>query len=55
MEKKNISKFPKGFFQMERPTITASESLKNVKPIEWNEKEKEPKTLKIKPKGKTTL
>lgn len=35
MEKKNITKFPKGFFQLKRPTITASEALSDVTPIKW--------------------
>lgn len=37
MEKKNITKFPKGFFQMKRSTITASEALKDTIPIKWKE------------------
>lgn len=46
MNKKNyikeITKFPKGFFQKDRPTLTAQEALKDVIPIEWvkNFKEK---------------
>ena len=35
MEKKKVTKFPKGFFQKKRPTITASEALKNTIPVEW--------------------
>ena len=37
MEKKEITKFPKGFFQLKRPTITTSEALKGVIPLEWEE------------------
>ncbi len=37
MGKKEITKFPKGFFQLKRPTITISEALKDVIPIEWEE------------------
>ena len=37
MEKKDITKFPKGFFQLKRPTITTSEALKDVIPFEWKE------------------
>ena len=40
MNEKNITKFPKGFFQLERPTITASEALKDAIPVE-QEEEKE--------------
>ena len=35
MEKKEIIKFPKGFFQSKRPTITTSEALKDVIPFKW--------------------
>ncbi len=35
MEKKEITKFPKGFFQLKRPTITTSEALKDVIPFKW--------------------
>ena len=37
MEKKDITKFSKGFFQLKRPTITTSEALKDVIPFEWKE------------------
>ena len=37
MEKKKITKFPKGFFQLKRPTITASEALKDTIPIKWDD------------------
>ena len=40
MEKKSITKFPKGFFQAKRPTINASEALKDVVPLKWNETSK---------------
>jgi len=35
MEKKSITKFPKGFFKEKRPTIAASDALKGVAPIKW--------------------
>ncbi len=35
MSKKNITKFPKGFFQQKRPILNASEVLKDLKPFEW--------------------
>ena len=38
MEKKKVKKFPNGFFQKERPAITASEALKDIIPIKWDEK-----------------
>ena len=40
MKKRNTIKFPKGFFQLKRPTITASKALKNEIPIKWDEKPK---------------
>lgn len=40
MKKRNKIKFPKGFFQLKRTTITASKALKNVIPIKWDEKSK---------------
>ena len=40
MKKRNTIKFPKGFFQLKRPTITASKALKDVIPIKWDEKPK---------------
>lgn len=45
MKKKEITKFPKGFFQLKRPTITASKALKDVIPIKW-EKEDNNKQIK---------
>ena len=35
MAKKNITKFPEGFFQQKRPIISAGEALKGLKPFEW--------------------
>ena len=50
MSKKNITKFPEGFFQQKRPILNASEVLKDLKPFEWegvidfdDEKTKKPK------------
>ncbi len=50
MSKKNITKFPEGFFQQKRPIISAGEALKGLKPFEWegvidfdDEKTKKPK------------
>lgn len=50
MAKKNITKFPEGFFQQKRPIISAGEALKGLKPFEWegvidfdDEKTKKPK------------
>ena len=40
MKKRNTIKFPKGFFQLKRPTITASKALKDVIPIKWDKKPK---------------
>lgn len=37
MEKKKVTKFPKGFFEQPRPTIKMAEALKDSKPFEWNE------------------
>ena len=37
MAKKEITKFPKGFFQLKRPTITTSEALKDEIPFKWDE------------------
>ncbi len=45
MKKRNITKFPKGFFQLKRPTITASEALKDVIPIKWDNVEKKRKNI----------
>lgn len=50
MKKKEVTKFPKGFFQKERPTITASEALKDVTPINWIEDSKSKTTIKEKNK-----
>lgn len=38
MEKKKITEFPKGFFQIKRKVITASEALRDTIPFEWEEK-----------------
>ncbi len=46
MEKDNITKFPKVFFQLKRPTITASKALKDVIPIKWDNIQKERKNNK---------
>ncbi len=35
MEKKERPKFPKGFFEQPRPTISAKEALKDVIPVKW--------------------
>lgn len=35
MAKKNITKFPEGFFQQKRPIISAGEAVKGLKPFEW--------------------
>lgn len=35
---KNVTKFPKGFFQKDRSTLTAQEALKDVIPVEWVKK-----------------
>ena len=40
---KNITKFPKGFFQIKRPTITASEALADVEPLKWKDTNKSKK------------
>lgn len=37
MEKKESSRFPKGFFTQHRPTISMKEASKNVVPFEWSE------------------
>ena len=34
MAKKNITKFPEGFFQQKRPIISAGEAVKGLKPFE---------------------
>ena len=47
MENKNITKFPKGFFQMERPTINAGEALKNEIPFQWENVNKNVNNQKI--------
>ena len=36
MEQKQKITFPKGLFQLKRPTITASEALKDVEPFKWS-------------------
>jgi len=55
MEQKKIARFPTGFFQQKRPTITASEALKNVIPFEWSKKsEKEENAKEKKTKRKTS-
>ena len=36
MKKEHKIKFPKGFFQLKRTTITTSEALKDVIPIKWD-------------------
>ena len=46
MKKENKIKFPKGFFQLKRTTITASEALKDVIPIKWDNVKKERKNNK---------
>ena len=33
MAKKNITKFPEGFFQQKRPIISAGEAVKGLKPL----------------------
>ena len=43
---KNITKFPKGFFKLKRPTITASEALADVEPLKWKENNKKFKKKK---------
>lgn len=48
MEKKNVTKFPKGFFQEKRPTIAASDALKDVVPIRWKDSIKSKKNNQIK-------
>lgn len=37
MSKKNITKFPEGFFQQKRPIISAGEAVKGLKPFEWED------------------
>ena len=37
MEKKESSKFPKGFFTQPRPTISMKEAIKDDIPFEWSE------------------
>ena len=49
MEKKSITKFPAGFFQLKRRTITASEALKDEIPFKWE------KASKVKEKKKIIL
>lgn len=36
MKKKERPKFPKGFFEKSRPTISTEEALKDVIPVEWS-------------------
>lgn len=54
MSKKNITKFPEGFFQQKRPIISAGEALKGLKPFEWEGviDFDDEKTKKIKDKAK---
>lgn len=35
INEKQITKFPKGFFNKERPKVSLKESLKDVIPVEW--------------------
>ncbi len=51
MGKKEITKFPKGFFQLKRPAITTSEALKDVIPFKWEEKNKKQIVKLVKKKG----
>ncbi len=37
MKKKEITKFPQGFFQLKRPTVSLEEALKDVIPLKWVE------------------
>jgi len=37
MEKKESSKFPKGFFTQPRPTISMKEAIKDDIPFKWSE------------------
>ncbi len=53
MVKKNITKFPEGFFQQKRPIISAGEAVKGLKPFEWDDIDfDEDKTKKAKDKFK---
>lgn len=54
MVKKNITKFPEGFFQQKRPIISAGEAVKGLKPFEWEGviDFDDEKTKKIKDKAK---
>ncbi len=47
MEKKKKASFPKGFFKKERPTISLSDSLKDVIPVEWVKKRNKAKKKTI--------
>lgn len=40
MKKKEITKFPQGFFQIKRPTVSLEEALEDVIPLKWIEKRK---------------
>ena len=40
MKRNNKVKLPKNFFQKERPTMTASEALKDTIPVKWVNKKK---------------
>ena len=55
MVKKNITKFPEGFFQQKRPIISAGEAVKGLKPFEWEGvidfDDEKPKKQKNKLKG----
>ena len=44
---KNITKFPKVFFKLKRPTITASEALADVEPLKWKEDNKKFKSSRV--------
>lgn len=46
MEKKNISKFPEGFFTKNRKEISIKKALKDIIPVEWTKQKKEEKSLK---------
>lgn len=36
MEKKDIHKFPKGFFTQPRPSVSSKEALKDAIPFKWS-------------------
>ena len=50
MKRKNKVKIPKGFFQIERPTVSAKEALEDVIPVEWVDN-KNSKKIKIEKKA----